>query len=100
MDFRERYLENDLYKRVVAAGFKPIGMTVMMCEETFIFKSHVEALDAFEKFKPSGWWYGYPEFLDAERQYKKDLSDFGIYDYELDILWFDENYAPKPEIEP
>ena len=100
MDFKERYLENDLYKRVVAAGFKPIGMTVMMGEETFIFKSSEEAKEAWARFMPDGWWYGFSDFIDAEKRYLKDLSDIGIHDKQLNILWFDENYAPKPDVEP
>lgn len=100
MDFKERYLENELYKRVIAAGFKPIGMTVMMCEETFIFKSSADAKEAADKFLPEGWWYDFSDFIDAERQYLKDLSDIGIHDKQLNIVWFDENYAPKPDVEP
>ena len=101
MDFKERYLENDLYKKVIAAGFKPIGMTVMMCEETFIFKSDKEAKEAWEMFKPEGWWYEYSAFIDAEKWYCENMLNISkIIDYELDILWFDENYAPKPPIEP
>jgi hypothetical protein len=100
MDFKEKYLRNFLYRKVVAAGFKPIGMTIMMCEETFIFKSDVEAKEAWERFAPSGWWYGFSDFIEAEKAYLKDFSDMGIHDHALNILWFDENYAPKPEIEP
>lgn len=95
MDFRERYLESDLYQRVITAGFKPIGMTIMLNEETFIFKSSLEAKKAFETFSPEGWWYDFSDFIDAERQYLKDLSDIGIHDHELNVLWFDKNYAPK-----
>lgn len=93
--------ESDLLKEVIKAGFKPIGITVMMCEETFIFKSDKEAKEAAKLFMPEGWWYGFPEFLDAEKWYVEKMLDVSkIIDYSLDVHWLDSNFAPKPQIEP
>ena len=35
--------ESHLLKKIKEAGFKPIGITVVLCEETFIFKGLVSS---------------------------------------------------------
>lgn len=86
-----------LLKEIVSAGYKPIGITVMMCEETFIFKNKLDAEAAARKFLPEGWWYGYSEFIDAYEQYvnenyKKDK------DLAPTIYWLDKNFEPKSRL--
>lgn len=85
---------NWLLKEVVNAGFKPIGMTVMICEDTFIFKTPDDARAAWEKFKPEGWWYDIGTFIDAWKKYVDEIYD-GIEENAPIIYWFDKNYEPK-----
>jgi hypothetical protein len=101
-DENELYARHDAYgtpnsyllKEVRDAGFKPIGITVLMCEETFIFKSGDEAKQAAEKFLPEGWWYGIDGW---EHTYNEYVDRFYGGDKELatPIHWLDANYAPK-----
>jgi len=88
--------DSHLLKEIRDAGFKPIGITVMMCEETFIFKNKIEANLAAEKFMPEGWWYGIDEWIETRIEYVKE--NYGG-DEELapTIYWFDNNFAPKEE---
>lgn len=52
------------------SGFKPLFYSVMLCEDTFVFRTSEEASLAYEKFEKdydgeesiSGWWYGIEEF--------------------------------------
>lgn len=49
-------------QKIIAAGFKPLAITTMICEETFVFqtkKEYEEVLKHFEnsKYKNEGWWY-------------------------------------------
>jgi hypothetical protein len=84
-----------LLKEIRKAGFKPIGITCMVCEETFIFKGDDEAKAAFKIFSPEGWWYGFGEFIDAYNDYCKKLgTDEDLYPT---VYWFDHNFAPKYE---
>lgn len=83
-----------LLKEVREAGFKPIAITVLMCEETFIFKSEVEAQKAAEKFLPEGWWYGFGSWEDTRHSYVKEVYA-GDDDLAPTIYWFDNNFAPK-----
>lgn len=53
-------------------GYNPIACTVMMCEDTFIFKTKSECIKAFGEFEIEnkynceetlcGWWYNLDEF--------------------------------------
>jgi len=83
-----------LLKEVRTAGFKPIGITVLCCEETFIFKGESEAHAAAEKFLPEGWWYGFGTWEDTRQKYVKEMYN-GDEDIAPTIYWFDKNFAPK-----
>lgn len=83
--------KSSLLKDVLEAGFKPVGITVMMCEETFIFRGKKEAEDAWEKFKPEGWWYDYSSFVDARRDYVKRNYN-GDPTQAAQIYWLDKNF--------
>lgn len=83
-----------LLKEVKEAGFKPIGITVVMCEETFIFKGEPEAKEASEKFLPEGWWYGFGAWEDTRIEYVKKFYG-GIEENAPIVYWLDENFAPK-----
>jgi len=83
-----------LLKEVRAAGFKPIGITVVMCEETFIFKGEPESKQAAEQFLPEGWWYGFGAWEDTRLEYTKKFYG-GIEENAPTIYWLDKNFAPK-----
>lgn len=61
----------------------PIGITTMLCEETFIFKSEKEANKAWKSrvLGNDGWFYGKKSFKKALEQYEKDMG------YKNEIYW-------------
>lgn len=63
------------------AGFYPIGITTMMCEETFIFKTAQDANKAWESrvLGYDGWWYGEEDFLKYVKEYEKDFGEIKVY---------------------
>lgn len=65
------------------AGYFPIGITTMMGEETFIFKTETEANEAWEShvLGYDGWFYGEYSFKLAQEEYEKDLG------FKLNIYW-------------
>jgi hypothetical protein len=83
-----------LLKKVREAGFKPIAITVVLCEETFIFKGKAEAEDAAEKFLPEGWWYDFHSWEETREEYIKKFYD-GDDDAGPTVYWLDPNFAPK-----
>jgi hypothetical protein len=85
-----------LLKEVREAGFKPIGISIIMCEETFIFKGEKEAEEAWKKFKPEGWWYSYANFVDSRRDYVKKYHD-GDPTEAAQIFWLDKNFEGKED---
>jgi hypothetical protein len=58
------------------AGHFPIGITTMMCEETFIFKLEKEATKAWKSgvLGNDGWFYGKRSFQKALEDYEKDMN--------------------------
>lgn len=61
-------------------GFHPIGITKMMCEETFIFKTDEEATRAYELLEVeknllSGWWYSMDNWATAFEEHCNDMYD-------------------------
>lgn len=86
--------ESSLLKAVRNAGFKPIAITVLMCEETFIFKSKQEAEAAWEVFKPEGWWYDFSSWEDTRKEYVKKFYE-GDEDLASTVYWLDKNFEPK-----
>lgn len=48
--------ESPLLKKIKKKGFNPIGITIMICEETFIFKTDKERNEAADIFMPEGFW--------------------------------------------
>lgn len=87
-------VNRNLLDEVRKAGFKPIGYTTMICEETFIFKSKKEATDAWRMFKNDGFWYNFSEFIDEWKEYINDVYD-GNEELAPIVYWFDKNYEPK-----
>jgi len=67
--------KSDLLKEIIQAGFKPLLITVLMCEETFVFQTHEEADAAAKMFLPEGWWYSIDEW---DQTYNNYLKEFGV----------------------
>jgi len=83
-----------LLKQVRAAGFKPIGITVLLCEETFIFKGKQETEAAAKQFLPEGWWYDFGSWEDTRQEYVKEMYG-GDDDAAPTVYWLDPNFSPK-----
>ena len=83
-----------LLKKIKQAGFKPIGITIVMCEETFIFKGKTEAENAAKEFLPEGWWYDLIGFEETRQEYVKKFYD-GNEEIAPTIYWLDKNFEPK-----
>ena len=67
------------------AGHFPIGITTMMCEETFIFNTEKEATKAWKSsvLGNDGWFYGKRNFQKDLDKYEKDMG------YKNEIFWLD-----------
>jgi 4-amino-4-deoxy-L-arabinose transferase-like glycosyltransferase len=69
-------------KIIENAGFKPIAVSQLYFEDTFVFETSKEANEAFnllEKNKPSeviGWWYGKDDFLQTVKEYETDNEGY------------------------
>jgi hypothetical protein len=83
-----------LLKEVIEAGFKPIGITVLMCEETFIFRSKKESEEAGAMFLPEGWWYDFGSWEATRENYVKEFYG-GDKDIAPTIYWLDINFKEK-----
>ena len=84
-----------LLKMVREAGFKPVGITTMMCEETFIFKGNAEADKAAKMFMPEGWWYGLSGFWTDWDVYQKQMGIYEIDEADDAIHWLNETFKPR-----
>ncbi len=85
-ELRKYYFDLEILK---SAGYKPIAVTTMMCENTFVFETQDEADRAFEQFEKypqdeciSGWWYCKESFADSIKEYAKEVG------YDPHIIWF------------
>jgi len=74
--------DSELLKEIRDAGFKPIAITVMMCEETFIFKGR-------------GWWYGLDDFWKDWEDYHKQMGNYDRDEVDDAIYWLDKNFKLK-----
>lgn len=87
--------KSELLQEIIAKGFKPIGITVMVCEETFIFETEKEANEAHEAMDTNeGWWYGldgkYP-WKETEEEYVSKMKKIYGEEYEgLKIYWLNK----------
>jgi hypothetical protein len=79
---------------MISKGFKPIAITVMACEETFVFRGSKEAKDTWEIYKNEGWWYGLDGFIKERIDYVKDLYKGKIEDAPI-VYWLDKNYEQE-----
>jgi hypothetical protein len=68
------------------AGFKPIAVSQMCLEDTFVFKTPKEAEKAYrmlerntkEKWigKVVGWWYGEQDFKQEVKKYERENDGY------------------------
>ena len=74
-DVAKKYGTPDSYflEIIRQAGFNPIGITVMTCEETFIFETEEERTKAAEQFLPEGWYYIRDEWDETRTWYVNDM---------------------------
>ena len=88
-DLRKYYFDLEVLK---THGYKPVAVTTMMCENTFVFETQDEADRAYLEFERhpkgeyiSGWWHGKEDFLQNLEDYKKEFTlHLG---YEPHIIW-------------
>lgn len=67
------------------AGFNPIAVTQLYFEDTFVFSTDVEALNAYKEMEENkarprykrvvGWWLGLKDFKESVRIYET-MSSF------------------------
>lgn len=67
-------------------GYRPIGITQMYFETTFIFQGPQEANNAYEKLERQlgvvdGWWYSLGDFHKAQEWYKETWGHYP------DVVW-------------
>lgn len=86
--------ESQMLRDMISKGFRPIAITVMMCEETFVFRGEKEAKDAWEIYKNEGWWYGLGGFINYRIDYVKDIYKGKIEDAPI-VYWLDKNYEQE-----
>ena len=74
-DHGERYGTDRSYflKTVKEKGHNPIGITVMLCEETFIFATEEEQEAAAKDFMPEGWWHAVSDWEESRTKYVNDM---------------------------
>jgi len=87
---------SSLLKKIREAGFKPIGITTVICEETFIFKGKQEAQEAADMFLPEGWWYDFASWEETRKEYVKKFYG-GDEEAAPTVYWLDPNFAPKSQ---
>lgn len=64
-------------------GYKPIAVSQLMMEDTFVFETEEEATKAYEQFevKPKedeaiiGWWHGRESFAKAVECYETQMNE-------------------------
>lgn len=64
-----------------AAGFKPIAVSTMICEDTFVFETEDEAQRAHRMFEVekgtiAGWWYSKEKFFTPTMDYYKAQNGY------------------------
>jgi hypothetical protein len=76
---------------ILQYGFKPIAVSQIYFEDTFVFETNKEAKKAFETlencedYKVVGWWYGKKEFKKFVKEYEKKFEGYKVLIHWLDI---------------
>jgi hypothetical protein len=93
VEIEKRFIEP--LEVMIAHGYKPLAVTIMICEDTFCFETAEEAERAGFEFETNpvtnelaiqGWWYGKEDFIKAVREYQKTAN------YEMTIIWLDKEH--------
>lgn len=69
-------------------GFNPIAVCQLFFEDTFVFETNAEAIDAYNKLENCGdqsligWWHGFDEFEQIVSEYENENPDFYV-----NIFW-------------
>ena len=80
--------EDDIWElplvKLQKAGYNPIALSEMTCEDVFVFETAEEAKKAYHEFERSedgiwkgdiaGWWYGRENFLKEVEWYEKKFE--------------------------
>lgn len=74
---------------VISKGIKPIGITVMMCEETLIYETQEELDKSWELFKPEGFHYLKENWEQVRKQYVDDIYN-GVDDDAPTVFWLNK----------
>ena len=76
-DYNERYGTDRSYwlEEIKNAGFNPVGITVMTCEETIIMETQEEIDKAWKQFSPEGWWYTVDQWEETRNWYVNEAYD-------------------------
>lgn len=87
------FLQDDIYL-IVSNGYKPIAVTQIYMEDTFVFETEEEAKRAYHQFEKSesgqrigeiiGWWYGKEQFLETVKEYEEEYKEKVL------IYWLNE----------
>jgi hypothetical protein len=65
---------------ILKAGFKPIAVSQLYLEDTFVFETSAEAKSAYNLLENSsspklfGWWYGKKDFLKTVEEYENEYK--------------------------
>lgn len=87
--------ESPTLKDLNSKGLFPIGITTMMCEETFIFRGKKEAEEGAKYHMPDGWWYDLAGFWIDWDAYHKEMGRHQGEETDDLIYWLNDSYKPK-----
>lgn len=76
-------------KGVINAGLKPIGITIMICEETLIYETQEEVDKSWEMFKPEGFHHLKETWDDVRKQYVDEIYG-GIEENAPTVFWLNK----------
>lgn len=95
-DYNERYGTDKSYwlEQIKEKGFKPVGITVMACEETIIMETKEEIERAWEIFKPEGWWYTVDQWKKTRKEYVEGAYN-GVEEDAPKVYWLEEKYEKR-----
>lgn len=92
-DHGEHYGTDRSYwlEQIRSKGFNPVGITVMMCEETIIVETQKEKEEAWEIFKPEGFWYTVDEWEETRKWYVNETYE-GVVENAPRVYCMDERF--------
>lgn len=79
-----------MLNELIKAGHKPLAITVMACEETFVFETEAEIEKARKGWGNEGWWYTKEEFPATREWYVKEFYK-GVEKDAPKVYWLNKN---------